>query len=193
MWIAVLRASMVTFRRLKGWTGPLEKRWGRGMNRSWLLTVPLLIASQGVSAGVSAMTATGRGALALASLVADQSPTIRARDRTVLRQMFNGRAAVTFPVGQKIEVRADSVVCRVGNVDITQHDCTLTFGNRTVREDGRRAHEFYTTLIEVGVRPEGAAGSLHFALSALVCNVDPQVIRQRAGGGAECSFTTAAP
>lgn len=47
------------------------------MNRSWLLTVLLLLASQGVSAGVSAMTATGRGALALASLVADQSPTVR--------------------------------------------------------------------------------------------------------------------
>jgi hypothetical protein len=136
------------------------------------------------------MTATGRGALA--SLVADQSPTIRARDRNVLRQMFNGRAAVTFPAGQKIEVRADSVVCRVGNV-ITQHDCILTFGDRTVREDGRLAHELYTTLIEVGVQSEGAAGSLHLALSALACNVDPQVIRQRAGGGAECSFTTGAP
>jgi hypothetical protein len=160
------------------------------MNWSWLLTVPLLLVSQDASAAVSAMTATGRGALAQASLVADQSPTIRARDRAVLRQMFNGRAAVTFPIGQKIEVRADSVVCRVGNVDITQHDCTLTFGNRTVREEGRLAHELYTTLIEVGVRSEGAAASLHLALTALVCNVDPQVIRQRAGGGAECSFTT---
>ena len=159
------------------------------MNRSWLLTIPLLLVNQ----GVSAMTANGRGALALASLVADQSPTIRARDRNVLRQMFNGHAAVTFPIGQKIEVRADSVVCRVGNVDITQHDCILTFGNRTVREDGRLAHEIYTTLIEVGVRPEGAAGSLHLALSALECSVDPQVIRQRAGGGAECSFTTGSP
>ena len=158
------------------------------MIRSSLVTVALLLASQGVSAGVSAMTATGRGALALASLVADLSPSFRWRDQSVLRQMFNGRAAVTFPSGRKIEVGADSVVCRVGNVDITQHDCTLTFGNRTVREEGRRAHELYTTLIEVGVLPEGAAGSMHLALSALVCNVDPQVIRQRAGGGAECNF-----
>ena len=157
------------------------------MNRSWLLLVPLLLASQGAAAGVSAMKATGRGALALASLVADQSPTVQARDRRVLRQMFNGRAAA---IGPKIEVQADSVVCRVGNVDITQHDCTLTFGNRRVREEGQRAHELYTTLIELGVLPEGAAGSMHLALSALVCNVDPQVIRQRAGGGAECNFTT---
>jgi len=160
------------------------------MKRSWLLTVPLLLASQGVSADVSTMTATGRGALAVASLVADLSPTIRMREQVVLRQMFNGRAAVPFPSGRKIEVRADAVVCRVGNVDITQHDCTLSFGNRTVREEGRRAHELYTTLTEVGVHPEGAAGAQHLALSALSCNVDPQVISQRAGGGAECSFTT---
>ena len=114
------------------------------MNRSWLLLVPLLLASQGVSAG--AMKATGRGALALTSLVADQSPTVRARDRRVLSQMFNGAAAVG-PKIEKIEVQADSVVCRVGNVDVTQHDCTLTFGNRRVREECRRAHELYTTLI----------------------------------------------
>jgi hypothetical protein len=31
------------------------------------------------------------------------------------------------------------------------------------------------------------------ALTALVCNVDPEVIRQRAGGGADCSFTSSAP
>lgn len=163
------------------------------MNRSWLLTIPLLLASQGVSADVPAMTATGRGALALASLVADQSPTILALDRNVLGQLFNGVTAVRFQAGRKIEVRADSVVCRVGNVDITQHDCTLTFGTRSVRQVGRRAHELYTTLIEVGVRPEGAAGSEHLAISSLVCAVDPQVIRQRAGGGADCNFTTRTP
>ena len=129
-----------------------EQREWSSMHRSWLLMVLVLLAGQGVSERVSAMTATGRGALALASLVADLSPTNRARDRTALSQMLNGRAAVSFPAGQKIEVRANSVVCRVGNVDITRHDCTLIFGNRTVREEGRRAQELSTTLIEVGLK-----------------------------------------
>jgi hypothetical protein len=159
------------------------------MDRAWLLAVPLLLASQAAPAA----TTSGSGALALASLVADQSPTVRARDRTVLRRMFGGHADVTFPVGRKIEVRADSVSCQAGNVDVTQHDCTLTFGQRTVSEEGRHAHELYATLIELGARPEGAAGSLRAALSALVCTVDPHVIGQRAGGGAECSFAPGAP
>ena len=163
------------------------------MKRGWLLAVPLLLASQGTWAGAAPATANGSGALALASLVADQSPTVRARDRTTLRRLFGGRADVTFPIGRKIEIRVDSVACQAGNVDITQHDCTLTFGDRTVSEQGRRAHELYATLIELGARPEGAAGSLHATLSALVCNVDPHVVGERGGGGAECSFTPGAP
>jgi hypothetical protein len=63
------------------------------MNRSRLLTVLLLLAVQGVSADVSAMTATGRGAPVLASLVGDASPTIWWREQSALRQMFDGRAA----------------------------------------------------------------------------------------------------
>jgi hypothetical protein len=47
----------------------------------------------------------------------------------------------------------------VGNLTSHRHDCTLTFGNRTVREEGRLAHKLYTTLIEVGVRAEGAAAT----------------------------------
>ena len=159
------------------------------MRRAWLLAVPLLLASQAAPAA----TTSGSAALAVASLVADQSPTIRPRDRTVLRRLFGGRAEATFPIGRKIEVRADSVVCQAGNVDITQHDCTLTFADRTVSEQGRRAHELYATLIELGARPEGAAGSLHAGVSALACTVDPHVVGQRAGGGAECSFTPGAP
>jgi hypothetical protein len=67
-------------------------------------------------------------------------------------------------------MQADAVVCRVGNVDITQHDCALTFGNQTVREAGQQAHELNTMLIELGVRLDGAAGSLHLALSALMAH-----------------------
>lgn len=158
------------------------------MKWSFLLAVPLLLASHVVSAQVSTTKVQGRGALALASLVGETSPTIRSREQVALRQMFNGRATVPFPAERTIELRADSVVCRVGNIDITQHDCTLTFGNRSARVEGRRAHELYTALLEVGVRPEGAAGSQHLALSGLACDVDPHVIAQRAGGGAECSF-----
>ena len=97
------------------------------MSRLWLLTIPLLLVSQ----SVSAMTATGRGALALASLVADQSPTIRARERNVLRQMFNGRAAVDFPIGRKIEVRPTR--WSVGWATSTSHNTTAPLPSATGR------------------------------------------------------------
>ncbi len=36
--------------------------------------------------------------------------------------------------------------------------------------------------------PDGAAGSTFESLSHLVCTIDPQVIAQKAGGGADCTF-----
>jgi hypothetical protein len=68
---------------------------GSSINRSRLLTVPLLLASRGVSAAVSAMTATGGGALALASLVADPADDPVARPERAEADL-DGRAAVTF-------------------------------------------------------------------------------------------------
>jgi hypothetical protein len=83
-----------------GWRTPAaEGRAARVVEHASVVLV--LLAGQGVSERVSAMTATGRGALALASLVADLSPTNRARDRTALSQMLNGRAAVSFPPGRR--------------------------------------------------------------------------------------------
>jgi hypothetical protein len=47
----------------------------------------------------------------------------------------------------------------------------------------------YATLIENGVPGDSAAGTLFESLSQLSCTIDPNVIDQRAGGGASCNFT----
>jgi hypothetical protein len=61
------------------------------MNRSWLLAVPLLVLSKGVSAGVSPMTVSGSSALGRASLVAEQSPTIQSgRPIETMEQLPSG-------------------------------------------------------------------------------------------------------
>jgi hypothetical protein len=73
-------------------------------------------------------------------------------------------------------------------VDITQHACELTFGEKKVYVAGRLAHELYATLLEVGVPPDGAAGTIYAAVSALDCTVDPGEIAQKAGGGAQCKY-----
>jgi hypothetical protein len=37
---------------------------------------------------------------------------------------------------------------------------------------------------------EGAAGSITASIMKLECTIDPMVIKQKAGGGADCTFET---
>src|SRR5262245_41643463 len=59
------------------------------------------------------------GALALAAVIAQHSPAVRAFDRRVTARLFRGNTRFGFTPDTKISVDADSVVCRVSNVDIT--------------------------------------------------------------------------
>jgi hypothetical protein len=149
------------------------------------ILLPLLLATQPASAA----TAGGASALALAALVGEHASTLHRREERVLRRLFRGDTNVSFPAGQKITVKADSIVCKAGNVDITARSCKLTFaGGASTELSGRRAHELYATIAEVGVPGDGAAGSMFESLSHLVCTIDPNVILQKAGGGADCTF-----
>ena len=44
------------------------------------------------------------------------------------------------------------------------------------------------TLALAGVPSDGAAGSIFESLSKLSCTLDPKAIKDKAGGGADCSF-----
>ncbi len=136
----------------------------------------------------SAATATGSSALALAAIVAGYSPQVSARDRGALNRLFAGRLNFGYPANRTIAVKADSIICRAGNVDITAWSCELTFDKKKITLKGRKAHELYATIAEAGVPADGAAGSSFEALSHLDCTIDPNVIKQKAGGGASCNF-----
>ncbi|MGA7385303.1 MAG: hypothetical protein WBW81_11615, partial [Methylocella sp.] len=151
------------------------------------LTMPLLLASHAAFAG----TIDGNGALALAALVAEHSPSVKASDKTVLAKFLNGQTNVAHPPNMKITVAAGAVTCRASDVDITQHSCDLTFAAKKVTMQGRRAHELYATLAEAGVPPDGAAGSIFEAVSNLDCTIDPGAVKQKAGDGAHCTFDPA--
>jgi hypothetical protein len=135
-----------------------------------------------------AATASGASALALAAIVAGYSHQVTARERAALNHLFAGKLNFNWPANRTIAVKADSIVCRAGNVDITAWSCALTFGKKKVTVKGRKAHELYATIAEVGVPADGAAGSTFEALSHLDCTIDPNVIKQKAGGGASCNF-----
>jgi hypothetical protein len=150
------------------------------------LTIPLLLANHAAFAG----SIDGNGTLALAALVGQHSPNVKAGDKIVLEKFLNGRTNVPYPQNNKITVAAGAVTCQVGDVDITQHSCDLTFGAKNVATQGRKAKELYATLAEVGVPPNGAAGSLIEAVSNLDCTIDPAEVKQK-GGGAHCTFAPA--
>jgi hypothetical protein len=149
----------------------------------------LVAALLSFSSAALAESADGNGALALAALVAENSPLLGATDKAVLAKFLNGQTNVAYPAGETTLVSADKITCRTSNVDITEHSCDLAFGKKTVMLMGRRAHELYTTLAEIGVQAEGAAGSSFAALSNLKCAINPSEVQDKSGGGAHCDYS----
>jgi hypothetical protein len=104
--------------------------------------------------------------------------------KSALMKLLDGKTDFSFPAGKAITVAAQKITCRAGNVDITSHSCDLTFGGQVVSLKGRSAHE-------IGVQPDGASGSIFKALSNLKCTIDPNEVKQKSGGGAECQYAPA--
>jgi hypothetical protein len=142
-------------------------------------------------AGVSiaaAASATGAAALALAGVVAQYAP-LPAANKQAVAAFFKGDT--NFPYKGKITVTADKIVCRTSNVDITARSCEVTFKTKKQTLNGREANELFATEAVAGVPSEGAAGSNFESLSKLNCTLDPAQLKQKAGGGAECSYEAA--
>src|SRR5262245_29181416 len=143
-----------------------------------------------ITAFASPGTAAGPAALALAAVIAQHSPAVRAFDKRVIARLFRGNTSFGFTPNTKISVDADSVVCRVSNVDITSRSCDLSFGSRKRILTGREANELRATAAVAGVPSQGAAGSSTESISKLRCTIDPNEIMRKAGGGADCTFET---
>jgi len=146
--------------------------------------VALILATSAAYAG----SVDGSSALALAALVAEHSPDVKAGNKLLLEKFLHGRV---YSYAKKINVTANGITCKAGNVDITLHECDLTFGAHKITTRGRKAHELYATLAEAGVPSEGAAGTNFEALSNLDCTIDPVEVKQKAGGGAHCAYAPA--
>ncbi len=149
----------------------------------------LVAASLSLAGPVLAETSDGSGALALAAIVGENSPLLGAADKAALATFLDGKTDVAYPAGKAIAVQADKLTCRASNVEIAAHFCELTFGAKTVALSGRRAHELYATLAEIGIAPDGAAGSTFEALANLKCAIDPTEVKEKAGGGAHCDYS----
>jgi hypothetical protein len=153
------------------------------------LVIPTLaLAATPYAALAAPGTATGPSALALAAVIAQHSPAVRALDKRVIARLFRGNTGFGFTPSTKIAVDVDSMTCRMSNVDITSRSCDLNFGSRKRVLTGREANEISATAAAAGISSEGAAGSTVESVSKLHCVIDPNEIMQKAGGGAQCSF-----
>jgi hypothetical protein len=142
-------------------------------------------------AGASAAAAasvTGAAALALAGVVAQYAP-LPAANKHAVAAFFKGDT--NFPYKGKISVIADKIVCRTSNVDITARSCEVSFKTKKQTLNGREANELFATEAVAGIPADGAAGSNFESLSKLNCTLDPAQLKQKGGGGAECSFEAA--
>ena len=150
----------------------------------------LLLSAAPSNASAAPATVTGPVALALAAVVAPYS-SLPAYDKRVMARLFAGGSVFLIATKARFSVTADTIVCRTSNVDIAARSCELSFKARKKTIKGREANELYATAATAGVAPEGAAGSNIESLSKLNCTIDAKEIRQKAGGGAQCSFETA--
>ncbi len=164
-----------------------------GNFRTAILLYFFLLGSQSASAA----SVSGSSALAIASLVAASSPVVRLYNKNVMARLFDGRFNLVVPPDTTISIEADAIVCSAGDVDITAHSCTLTFGPPASPYligpaisylTGRKAHELYATMMEAMIPPQGTAGALDESLSHLVCTINPHEIAKKSGGGADCTF-----
>lgn len=154
-----------------------------GLGRLTILACSLSLAAS--TAWAAPATTSGSVALALAGVVAPYSP-LPAKEKKAVAAFFGGDSNV--PITGKIVVTADKVVCRASNVAITSRSCELSFGSETHTVKGSEANAMFATVALAGVPPDGAAGTIYEALSKLSCTLDPTVIKDKAGGGADCSF-----
>jgi len=154
--------------------------------KGWLLRglATALVLGPGAA---SAADTSGHVALALASLVGINSPSLTATQQSVLTAYLAGNSA---PPGAPITIAAAKISCGAGDVDITRFFCELTFGSATVELTARAAHELYATLGEAGVATDGAAGTIYEGVTDLKCVLTPSDIADNGGAGAACTFTT---
>jgi hypothetical protein len=155
------------------------------MKRAAFLVIPLLLANGTALAAQS----NGNAALAFAAIVGAQSPVLQPSEKKVLARFLAGETNFTLPAGvRRIIVKAGKVTCRLGDVDITEHSCTLTFGAAAKTETGGPAQGLLATMIENGVQADGAAGTIFYSVSPLVCTIDAPAVQSK-GGGALCTYT----
>jgi hypothetical protein len=80
-------------------------------------TILFLLTTLGSSAA-SAAPMNLTGSTAVAAVVAQYSPLLSAYEKKFLTGLFDGNTKISYPK-KKLSISAETVMCKIGNVDIT--------------------------------------------------------------------------
>jgi hypothetical protein len=150
--------------------------------------VALFLVGNSMYAAAATSKASGPGALALAALVGQYSPTVSASQKLELARILDSNLQGITSTTAVVSVKVGSVACRMSDVAISQRSCALIFGTKTITVNGRRANELLGTLAEAGVQSDGAAGTIWFSITHLSCAISPALILQNDSAGADCTY-----
>jgi hypothetical protein len=152
------------------------------------VTTAVALAAALLSASTAyANSVDGHAALSLAELVGLRSPLLPAAQKDILFKFMAGNTSFRSS-DAPFAVTATEIDCTAGDVDITAHRCTLSFGAPAIQLSGALAHELYATMIEAGVQSEGTMGHVHESLKDLRCTIDVAAVKQNGGAGAHCDY-----
>ena len=159
-------------------------KWSAALAIAAVLSQALVPAASAAPASTS-----GTAAFAVAAVLNSHWSVVGPFERRAIARLFRGSTAI-FPPNRKISIVVDSIMCRVSNVDLTARSCDVMLRGGKRSLTGRDANELYATLANAGIMPEGAAGSMIVSITKLDCTIDPSMIKQKDGSGAECKYET---
>ncbi len=150
----------------------------------------MLAATLALAGGAKAapMTIGGEPALAFAALVGAYSPSLSAAKKHILFKFLGGatsfqssNATITFTV--------DAVHCQRGDVELQEHRCQITYGGATTALNGEEGANITANMAQGGVFADGAAGTIHFDMTAVTCTIKVAELKAPDGGGASCTYS----
>jgi hypothetical protein len=135
-----------------------------------------------------AATMQGGAALSFAALIGKHAPTLSGMHKYILAKFLAGHTQF-LSSNAAFSFNATEVHCRYGDVDLTEHACTLTFGSINVDLTGSESNNLLATMALAGVQGDGAAGTIHYDIKAITCTIKVGEIKSPDGGGAACTYT----
>jgi hypothetical protein len=140
------------------------------------------------AANAAPATIGGEPALAFAAFVGAYSPSLSAAQKLVLRRFLGGQTSFASS-NATISFQIAAVHCQRGDVELQEHSCQITYGSAVTSLKGEEGAAILGAMAMGGVFADGAAGTIHYDMTAVTCTLNVAELKSPDGGGASCTYT----